>query len=175
MAIDFSQLSFLVIEDSAFMRGILRNLLRGFGVRTIHEAEDGAKGLIQLENASPDIVLVDWQMPEMDGLEVVKHIRRPDYEHAYVPIILVTAHTERSRVLTAREAGVHEILSKPVSAAALQRRISSIVFQPREFVRNDNYFGPRPRNTATPTGPQVTPSAAIKRLAAQADAPLLGN
>ncbi|MFO1184838.1 MAG: response regulator [Bauldia sp.] len=145
MNIDFSQLSFLIIEDSAFMRGILRTILRGFGARSLYEAEDGVSGLVELEKTTPDIVLVDWQMPGMDGLEMVRRIRRPDHPQAYVPIILITAHTERHRVLSARAAGVHEVLCKPVSAAALHKRVASILFQPREFVRDGDYFGPRIR------------------------------
>jgi CheY-like chemotaxis protein len=88
-------------------------------------------------------------MPVLDGLEMVRIIRQPDHPMAFVPIILVTAHTEKKRIVTARNAGVHEILSKPISAAQLYRRISTVVTQPREFVKSESYFGPKLREERT--------------------------
>ena len=163
MKIDCSQLSFLLVEDSAYMRGILRAMLQGFGARRIYEAEDGAAGLEMIDRVSPDIVIADWVMPVLDGLDMVRLIRQPSHPMAFVPIILVTAHTEKKRILTARNAGVHEILSKPISATALYRRISSVVTQPREFVRSESYFGPKLREElhATPrTAPEQAPASA---------------
>ena len=145
MKIDCSQLSFLLVEDSAYMRGILRAMLQGFGARRVYDAEDGAAGLEAMTRVVPDIVIADWVMPVLDGLEMVRIIRQPDHPMAFVPIILVTAHTEKKRILAARNAGVHEILSKPISATALYRRISTVVTQPREFVKSESYFGPQMR------------------------------
>ncbi len=149
MKIDCSQLSFLIVEDSAYMRGILRAMLQGFGARRIYDAEDGAAGLEVMNRVVPDIVIADWVMPVLDGLEMVRIIRQPDHPLAFVPIIMVTAHTEKKRIVSARNAGVHEILSKPISATALYRRISTVVTQPREFVKSDSYFGPRMREERT--------------------------
>ncbi|WP_082735846.1 response regulator [Polycladidibacter stylochi] len=145
MSIDLSSLTFLVVEDSAYMRTILRTLLQGFGARRIIEAEDGASGLEALERATPDILILDWVMPILDGADMVRMIRTPDNPFAYIPIIMVTAHTERSRVLEARKLGVHELLSKPISAKALHQRITSVILQPRDFVKSAGYFGPAPR------------------------------
>lgn len=145
--IDFSQLSFLLVEDSAYMRGILRAMLQGFGARRIHEAEDGASGLETLERVSPDILILDWVIPVLDGAEMVRLIRQPSHPQCFVPIIMVTAHTEKNRMLQARNIGVHEVLCKPISAKALHRRIASVVLQPREFVRNGAYFGPKIRES----------------------------
>ncbi len=145
MSIDLSSLSFLVVEDSAYMRTILRTMLQGFGARKIVEAEDGASGLEAMERANPDILILDWVMPILDGADMVRMIRTQNNPHAYIPIIMVTAHTERSRIIEARKLGIHELLCKPISAKALYQRIASIILQPRDFVKTAGYFGPEPR------------------------------
>jgi CheY-like chemotaxis protein len=154
--IDCSQITFLLVEDSAYMRGILRAMLQGFGARRIYDAEDGASGLEMIDRVSPDILIVDWVMPVLDGLEMVRLIRQPSHPMAFVPIILVTAHTEKKRILTARNAGVNEVLCKPVSATALYQRISNVVTQPREFIRSEAYFGPKLREEIQPA-PRPSP------------------
>ncbi|WP_036489918.1 response regulator [Pseudovibrio exalbescens] len=145
LSIDLTSLSFLVVEDSAYMRTILRTMLQGFGARRIVEAEDGAAGLEALDRANPDILILDWVMPILDGPDMVRMIRTPDNPFAYIPIIMVTAHTERSRIVEARKLGVHELLCKPISAKALHQRIMSVILQPRDFVKTAGYFGPAPR------------------------------
>jgi two-component system chemotaxis response regulator CheY len=75
--IDFNRLRFLVIDDNAHMRRILRTLLHGFGTREVYEAEDGAAGLEAFTHYSPDIVITDWAMPIFDGLELTQMIRQP--------------------------------------------------------------------------------------------------
>jgi DNA-binding response OmpR family regulator len=87
---------------------------------------------------------------------MVRLIRQPSHPMAFVPIILVTAHTEKKRILTARNAGVNEVLSKPVSATALYQRISNVVTQPREFIRSEAYFGPKLREEIQPA-PRPSP------------------
>ena len=75
--IDFNRLRFLVIDDNAHMRRILRTLLHGFGAREVYEAEDGAAGLEAFTHYIPDIVITDWAMPIFDGLELMQMIRQP--------------------------------------------------------------------------------------------------
>lgn len=145
MNLDLSSLTFLVVDDSAYMRTILRTMLQGFGARRIVEAEDGASGLEAMDRANPDIVVLDWVMPILDGADMVRMIRNPQNPFAYVPIIMVTGHTERSRMLEARRLGIHELLCKPISAKALYQRIQSVIVNPREFVKASGYFGPAPR------------------------------
>ncbi|MEJ1156970.1 response regulator [Prosthecomicrobium sp. N25] len=145
MNLDLSSLTFLVVEDSAYMRTILRTMLQGFGARRIVEAEDGASGLEAMDRANPDILILDWVMPILDGADMVRMIRNPQNPFAYVPVIMVTAHTERSRILEARKLGIHELLCKPISAKALYQRVASVILQPREFVKTPTYFGPAPR------------------------------
>ena len=146
-SIDFEALTFLIVDDSAYMRTILRTILSSFGARKIYEAVDGADGLEKLNAYGPDIAIIDWEMPVLSGPEMVKMVRDPDKcRHAFVPIILLTAHTERHRIIEARKFGVHEILRKPVSPKAIFQRIASILLHPRPFVRTTSYFGPEPRD-----------------------------
>ena len=110
-SIDFEALSFLIVDDNAHMRRIVRSLLHGFGSRRVYEAEDGASGLEAVETQAPDILITDWAMPIFDGLELVQMIRNPDgFRNPYIPIIMLTAHSEKQRVMAARDIGVTEFL-----------------------------------------------------------------
>jgi len=155
--IDFNRLRFLVIDDNAHMRRIVRTLLHGFGGREVYEAEDGAAGLEAFTHYSPDIVLTDWAMPIFDGLELTQMIRQPGANsNPYVPIIMLTGHSEKKRVVAARDAGVTEFLAKPISAKALYQRVLNVVVNPRSFIKTKNYFGPDRRRNTNPNyvGPE---------------------
>jgi two-component system chemotaxis response regulator CheY len=156
--IDFNKLRFLVIDDNAHMRRILRTLLHGFGARDVYEAEDGAAGLEAFTHYVPDIVLTDWAMPIFDGLELTQMIRQPGANaNPYVPIIMLTGHSEKKRVVAARDAGVTEFMAKPISAKALYQRILNVVANPRSFIRTKTYFGPdrrRSNGTSSYVGPE---------------------
>ncbi|MES2906777.1 MAG: response regulator [Pseudomonadota bacterium] len=146
ISIAFDSMSFLVVDDNAYMRTILRTILSSFGARKIYEAENGADGLEKLKAFSPDIAIIDWEMPVMNGPDMIRTLRNPDEcNQAFVPVILLTAHTERHRIMQARNFGAHEILRKPVSPNAIYQRIASIILQPRPFIRTSNYFGPELR------------------------------
>ena len=141
--IAFDRLSFLVVDDNSHMRRLVRSLLHGFGSRQVYEAEDGAAGLEGVENYNPDILITDWAMPIFDGLELMQMIRNPDScKNAYIPIIMLTGHAEKDRVIQARNYGVTEFLCKPISAKSLYDRIFSIVLNPRPFIKTPKYFGP---------------------------------
>jgi two-component system, chemotaxis family, chemotaxis protein CheY len=117
--IDFNRLRFLVIDDNTHMRRILRTLLHGFGAREVYEAEDGAAGLEAFTHYLPDIVITDWAMPIFDGLELAQMVRQPGANsNPYVAIIMLTGHSEKKRVVAARDAGVTEFLAKPISPKA---------------------------------------------------------
>src|SRR3984893_14926006 len=149
--IDFNRLRFLAIDDNANMRRILRPLLHGFGAREVYEAEDGAAGLEAFTHYMPDIVLADWVMPIFDGLELTQMIRQQGANaNPYVPIIMLTGHSEKKRVVVARDAGVTEFLAKPISAKALYERIINVVANPRTLVKTKTYSGPvRRRNVSS--------------------------
>jgi len=157
ISIDFGKLRFLVIDDNAHMRRILRTLLHGFGARDVYEAEDGASGLEAFTHYAPDIVLTDWAMPIFDGLELVQMIRQPGANaNPYAPIIMLTGHSERKRVMEARDAGVTEFMAKPISAKALYQRILTVIARPRPFIRTKTYYGPDRRRSinANYVGPE---------------------
>jgi len=155
--VNFSQLRFLVVEDNIHMRRILRTLLHGFGTREVHEAEDGAAGLDAFTHYAPDIVFTDWVMPIFDGLELARMIRQPSgNSNPFVPIIMLTGHSEKKRVVGARDAGITEFLTKPLSAKALYERILNVLAKPRPFIKTMTYFGPDRRRNVNPnyTGPE---------------------
>ncbi len=155
--IDFNRLRFVVIDDNAHMRRIVRTLLHGFGAREVNEAEDGATGLEVFSQNVPDIVITDWAMPIFDGIELAQMIRQPGANaKPFVPIIMLTGHSEKKRIIAARDAGVTEFLAKPLSARALYQRIVNVVVNPRPFVRTKDYFGPDRRRNANPgySGPE---------------------
>lgn len=136
------RLSFLIIDDNTYMRRIIRSILHGIGVRNVFEAEDGASGFESMNHFNPDIVILDMLMPIFDGIEFLNLIRTPNNEHAFIPIIAVSAHLKAERIQAARNAGVNEFLAKPVSSEQLIKRIINVIENPRPFVNSPNYFGP---------------------------------
>jgi len=146
--IDFKPLSFLVVDDSAHMRRLVRTLLHSFGAREINEAENGAAGLEVFTRNLPDIVILDWAMPIFDGIELTRMIRvSEDNPNPFVPIIMLTGNAERRRVLQARDAGVTDFLVKPISAKVLYERIVNVVVNPRPPMRARTYLGPDRRRS----------------------------
>ncbi|BBF93847.1 hypothetical protein BLTE_25320 [Blastochloris tepida] len=142
-------ISVLVVDDNAFMRKLVRNILTNIGVKTTLEAADGLAGIEAIRMFAPDIVVVDWEMPMLNGAEMVRIVRSPGvFPQPDVPIIMLTGHVERWRILEATRLGVHEFLKKPVSGNALLERIVSILLQPRRMVQIGDYYGPEPRRTA---------------------------
>ena len=136
----------LIVDDNQFMRKVVRNLLVNVGVRTVYEAADGVSGLEAIRTFAPDIVILDWEMPLLDGAEVARIIRSPGvFPVPDVPIIMLSGHVERWRIERAQQLGVNEFLKKPVSGKALLDRIVAILTHPRPMVRVGNYYGPQPR------------------------------
>jgi two-component system chemotaxis response regulator CheY len=143
----------LVVDDSWPMREIMKTILRGLGVGNVLLARDSAQALGLLQRQVPDLIFVDWCMPEMDGLELVRHLRTaPDSPCPFVPIIMCTGFTETLHVTKARDTGVTEFLAKPVSAEAVARRIEEIIHRPRDFVRASRFFGPDRRRRKAGSG-----------------------
>ena len=143
MAGGFESLKALVVEDNAHMRSLLRALLNSVGIRDVAEAAHGGSALEVLRQRRSDLVLSDMAMSPMDGLEFTRRVRNDEQSpNPFVPIIMITGHTERHRVEAARDAGVTEFLAKPITAHNLFSRIARIVEQPRGFVRCESYFGP---------------------------------
>ena len=136
------RLKVLVIDDEPHMRKVVRTMLTSCGVKNVREAHDGPSGLAELRNHAPDLVLVDWEMPGIDGRQFTQLVRMPGaVPHPDVPIIMLTGHSERWRVEEAARLGVREYLLKPVSTQALLERIVAAVTLPREPVSAPDHFG----------------------------------
>lgn len=143
-------LKVLVVDDEHTMRKVTRSLLLANGVETIYEANDGRSGLEAIRTLAPDIVVLDWEMPAPNGPEFVRRVRSPGvFPYPDVPIIMLTAFAERSRVVEAVRLGVNEFLLKPVSSRAILARLVSILAKPRRMVKKGDCYVPEPRNISS--------------------------
>lgn len=149
---DLSKLSVLVVDDNHDTRAILRRISITKSVPQIEEAEDGSSGLQLLSEKQYDLVLTGLEMSPMNGLEFVRKVRatRNAPTAALVPIIMITAHTERHSVEGARDAGATSFLIKPISPRSLHDRITEVLDNPRAFVEAENFHGPDRRRKARP-------------------------
>ena len=133
------------------MSKILRVMLQGFGVRMIEECRDAETAVNSLSAFNPDMAVVDYMLGEMDGLEFTRHIRTHDASpNKYLPVLMVTGYTDRSRVIEAINAGVNEFLAKPVRPIDLYQRLIAMIERPRRFIRAEGYFGPDRRRRQDP-------------------------
>lgn len=138
-----AKVRFLVIDDNAYMVNIVETILRGFGAKFIFSAKDPGEAFHRLNNDAIDIVIADYMMPVLDGIDFVKLVRQSkDSGNPYIPIIMLTAYSEKSRVEAARDAGANEFCCKPITANELFRKIESIVDHPRDFVKTSTFWGP---------------------------------
>ena len=159
-------LGVLVVDDNQYMRKMIRNLLVNCGIKDIYEAADGIAALDSIRTMAPDVVILDWEMPMLSGPELVRIVRSPGvFPMPDIPIIILTGHCERWRVVEAVRLGVNEYLTKPVSAKALYDRLLSITTQPRQVVQLGDYYGPEPRklvaDVVDDAVPVSTPSVAL--------------
>lgn len=155
------QLCVLVVDDNPFMRNLVRSMLTNIGVKKIIEASDGIAALEMIRTSSPDVVVLDWEMPLLNGPELVRIVRSPGvFPMPDIPIIMLTAHGERRRIVESAKLGVNEFLCKPVSAKALFDRLISILLKPRESVQLGEYYGPAPRQPAPALEPEGVPPGA---------------
>ncbi len=116
---------FLVVDDFSTMRRIVRNLLKELGYSNVDEAEDGAMALSKLKNENFDFVISDWNMPNMDGLEMLKQIRA-DGAIGKLPVLMVTAEAKKENIIAAAQAGANGYVVKPFTAATLDEKLSKI-------------------------------------------------
>ncbi|MTI16736.1 response regulator [Rhodobacteraceae bacterium RKSG542] len=142
-----SGISVLIAEDNNYMRGLLRTMVTGFGVRSIYEAQDGADAIAVVLDRQPDIVLLDWVMSPVDGNEFLRILRSHNNpEIAKTPVIVISADSRRSVVTASINAGVNLFLGKPISPAVLFERMAAIISEgPNVALAKDR------RNKATAT------------------------
>lgn len=161
------QIKVLIVDDEHTTRKVIHALLLAIGCTKIYEAGDGAIGLEMVRTVAPDLVLVDWEMPGIDGPEFVRLVRSPATSPLpSVPVIMLTGHGERWRVLEAVRLGVHEFLLKPVSSDALRERILSVLVKTRGMDKSGDLYalGLRRTSSSKPRGdgPKAQPKTAVK-------------
>ena len=141
----------MVVDDSAFALDLTTQALMGFGIRTRHACLGAAEAMEVLKEQNVDLLVVDCDMPGIDGFELVRWLRRSGLEpNAFVPVIMTAAHIRRPRVTEARDCGASFIITKPFSAATLLERIVWVARDGRPFLEVGDYFGPDRRFRTTP-------------------------
>jgi two-component system, chemotaxis family, chemotaxis protein CheY len=139
-------LDILIVDGNAYMRRLTRTMLMNLGTRSVMEAADGLAGLEALRTGDPDVMLLDWDVPVLNGMEVMRIVRSPGvFPRPNIPIIMLTSRAQRSYVIEALRAGVHEFLLKPTSPKALHDRLMSIVAKPRPMMQLGEHYVPKPR------------------------------
>ncbi len=143
--------SALILDDNAHMRGLLRVILASFGMRRIEEASDCNEAIGIVAGGDIDIAFVDFKLSGVTGIEFCRRVRQdPDSPNTFLPLIMITAYSERSRVIDAINAGVDEFLVKPVRAVDVANRVNAVIERRRPFITAAGYFGPDRRRRDDP-------------------------
>ena len=148
---NLAKMRVLVVDDHAFTRLLFKEVLQSLGcaVENLFEAEDGKAALALLADTKVDLIFCDWQMQPMDGLTFMRSLRDPEKSaNPYVPVVFCSAYTERDLIIRARDTGVTEIMTKPITAKAIEAKVLSVMKNPRVFVESTQYFGPDRRRRA---------------------------
>ena len=152
----------LVVDDDPYMRKVVRTMLMTIGVRNIEEAAEGLAGLDAIRSLAPNVVMLDWEMPGLDGVQFLRTVRSPEtFPYRNAQIIMLTGHGERSRVVDAMRVGVNEYLVKPVSLKALRERLVAVLANPRPMIRSGDYYGPMPRKMVVPNNTDIDDMATV--------------
>jgi CheY-like chemotaxis protein len=151
---DFSRLSVLVVDDNAHMRKLVRDILHAFGITTVLEAADGSDAYVLLRMHYIDIVICDWVMDRVTGIELLRQVREKGngLQNPDIAFIMMTAHSDKQRVLEAREAGVTTFLVKPFSTAALYERVLWVIESSQELSRPTGRQSPETDNRRESNG-----------------------
>jgi two-component system, chemotaxis family, chemotaxis protein CheY len=140
---NFERLKFLVADDNAHMRKLVGAIINALGATNIVEAADGEQAWKLFCATRVDIVIIDWQMENTSGIDIVRRIRNaPDTPDPFVPIIMLTGHSQAEHVRLARDCGANEFMTKPITVKGLMAKLVSLVESPRPFIRTQTYFGP---------------------------------
>ena len=138
--------SVLIADRSQFARRLTRNMLVTLGARSVIDAADGAAALEAISSNKPDVLIIDWDLPVLSGIEVIKKIRSPEtFPYPDLPILMLTMHTERRYVVQALGHGANEFLAKPTSTMALKDRLISVLCRGRTMVKLGEFYVPAPR------------------------------
>lgn len=133
----------MVVDDSPFGLDLTASALLGFGIKTRYACHSAAEAIEILNDHQIDLLVVDTEMPDMDGYGLVRWLRRSGLDpNAFAPVIMTAAHVPRSRVTEARDCGANFVITKPFSAASLLERIIFVARDSRPFLEVGDYFGP---------------------------------
>lgn len=128
MGLHPDQIRVLVVDDFSTMRRIIRNMLKEIGLTNVEEAENGLSALGKLKSGGYHIVLSDWNMPIMDGLDLLRDIRSdPSLQH--LTVMMITAESKRELIIEAATAGANGYIIKPFSAAVLQKKLKNLLLK----------------------------------------------
>jgi two-component system chemotaxis response regulator CheY len=119
------EMDVLIVDDASAMRRIVRGLLWELGFKNVRDAENGQLGLDELAKRKADLVVLDWNMPVMTGIELLRAIRADD-KLKDLPVLMVTAEAKKENIVEAIEAGVSNYIVKPFNAATLQEKLNKI-------------------------------------------------
>lgn len=154
----FEMLRVLVVDDEPMMRKLITFMLSRMGVEDVLLADSGPEALKILQSHTVDVITCDYNMEPMNGTEMVRKLRRdPSHPARRVPIVMVTANVELEVVISARDSGANEYVTKPLSANALKSRLVRALTDDRPFIDDPSYAGPdrrRPRIDLNYTGPR---------------------
>lgn len=143
------KVTILVVDDDKAIANLIRNVLKNLGFGGVLVAHSAEEGLKLVEKSPVDLIITDWEMEPMNGIDMTKKIRLMDSTRRFVPIIMLTGHGEKQEIEEARDCGITEYLIKPFTAKSLCSRISTVVEMPRSFVVGREYKGPSRRRRAT--------------------------
>jgi two-component system chemotaxis response regulator CheY len=115
----------LIVDDFSTMRRIVKNLLRDLGFNNTSEADDGLTALPMLKNGDFDFVVTDWNMPGMQGIDLLKNIRA-DEKLKHLPVLMITAEAKREQIIAAAQAGVNGYIVKPFTAGTLKEKLDKV-------------------------------------------------
>jgi DNA-binding response OmpR family regulator len=154
---DFSSIALLLVDQNRFIRTIVANICRSFGIERVYESDDAPDAFTLMKQTPIDIVVTEWMLEPLDGRDFARLVRTArDSPNPMAPIIMLTGHTQAQYVMEARDAGVTEFLCKPVSSRNLLNRLIHVIEKPRVFIKSAHYVGPdrRRRDSTGYTGPE---------------------
>ena len=165
MSVSLSRVRFLIVDDNTHAVNLVKAMLRGFGADQLYDAQTVDSAQRRMKITPCDIVILDYMLGAEEGVTFARWLRNdPDSPAPYTPIILLTGHADRPKIVAARDAGVNEFCVKPVTPADLMKRIAWVIDRARPFVRSQTYFGPDRRRHDDPNyrGPERRADRATK-------------
>ena len=165
MSVSLSRVRFLIVDDNTHAVNLVKAMLRGFGADQLYDAQTVDAAQRRMKITPCDIVILDYMLGAEEGVTFARWLRNdPESPAPYTPIILLTGHADRPKIMAARDAGVNEFCVKPVTPADLMKRIAWVIDRARPFVRSQSYFGPDRRRHDDPNyrGPERRSERAVK-------------